>query len=87
MEIFQLFVNLINNAIDAMESVSDEDRWIDFDLASSERVSLSLINGGPPIPLETQEKIMTPFFTTKPAGKGTGFGPSHLPENRRVTRS
>jgi signal transduction histidine kinase len=74
-EIGQVLVNLINNARDAVEHEGKENRWIAielFEAGSSAHVKIS--NGGPLIPKPIQDKMMEPFFTTKPVGKGTGLG-------------
>ncbi len=74
-EIGQVLVNLISNARDAVENVDKVDRWIRIELIDaglSARIIIS--NGGPLIPRQVQEKMMEPFFTTKPVGKGTGLG-------------
>jgi len=69
----QVFINLINNAIDAMKgggllSVSTN-------LASDrKRLAVVFADTGNGIPRETQPKIFDPFFTTKVTGAGTGLG-------------
>jgi two-component system, NtrC family, sensor kinase len=37
-------------------------------------VVIKITNNGPPIPVETSQRMFDPFFTTKPVGKGTGMG-------------
>jgi signal transduction histidine kinase len=37
-------------------------------------INVSIIDNGPGIPKEIQDKIFDPFFTTKSIGKGTGLG-------------
>ena len=72
-ELQQVFINLINNAIDAMKgggllSVSTH-------LASDrKRLAVVFADTGNGIPRETQPKIFDPFFTTKVTGAGTGLG-------------
>jgi signal transduction histidine kinase len=76
-QVGQVLINLINNAVDAMEdnNVNIAERVINVELDFGEEyVTLNLINPGPPIPEEVQENMLQPFFTTKPEGKGTGLG-------------
>lgn len=75
-QISQVLINLIKNAEDAMEMVPTEDeRWIKVSFVLNEDyVSVSVVNGGPTIQKEIQEKLFQPFFTTKMVGKGTGLG-------------
>jgi signal transduction histidine kinase len=71
----QVLVNLIKNAIDAMNSVTPEARRLrlatGFDGHST--VLLSVQDSGPGIPVEDRERIFDPFFTTKPGGTGLGL--------------
>jgi PAS domain S-box-containing protein len=72
-QITQVLLNLCSNAVDAI--AGREARWLKVevqDLGIS--VEISVTDSGPPIPREVREKIMQPFFTTKPSGKGTGLG-------------
>jgi two-component system NtrC family sensor kinase len=71
-EMQQVLLNLINNAVDAMEkSGGDIDITTRVDGA---HVVLDVGDTGPGIPRENLAKIFDPFFTTKPVGKGTGLG-------------
>jgi signal transduction histidine kinase/predicted CoA-binding protein len=70
-ELNQVWTNLIDNAIDAMEGSGEiiirtryEAPW----------VIVEIEDNGPGIPEEIQSKIFSPFFTTKQVGKGTGLG-------------
>ncbi|MFC4252974.1 sensor histidine kinase [Sinimarinibacterium flocculans] len=69
----QVMVNLMQNAIDAMEGVDRPLLWItagrDGDL-----VWLRFSDNGGGIPPDDLTRIFDPFFTTKPIGKGTGLG-------------
>ena len=71
----QVLVNLIKNAIDAMGSVTPEARRLrlttGFDGHST--VLLSVQDSGPGIPIEDRERIFDPFFTTKSGGTGLGL--------------
>lgn len=67
----QVFLNLINNAIDAIGK--------DGEIQVKSRCSDSFINveikdNGTGIPQDKQKKVFDPFFTTKETGKGTGLG-------------
>ncbi len=72
-QISQVFVNLLNNARDAV--LDSEDRWIEVDIVEeADLLSISVTDSGPGIPKEKRLQIMQPFFTTKDPGKGTGLG-------------
>jgi two-component system NtrC family sensor kinase len=67
----QVFLNLINNAIDAI----GKDGTIDLVTRRTDhRIEVNIKDDGPGIPKELQRRIFDPFFTTKQAGKGTGLG-------------
>ena len=73
----QVLVNLLNNAIDAIiDKKSSENGLIKVLLSSknNDSVEISVQDNGSGITQENMEKIFTPFFTTKPVGKGTGLG-------------
>lgn len=70
-ELNQIWMNLIDNALDA---VSSEGR-IEIRAAQElDRVVVRIADNGPGIPAELQTRIFEPFFTTKGVGKGTGLG-------------
>ncbi|MFZ3230798.1 MAG: ATP-binding protein [Pseudobdellovibrio sp.] len=72
-EISQVVLNLLNNALDAVEKLPQ--KWVKVEVeVKNEIVIISVIDSGHGVPLEIQEKIMQPFFTTKEVGKGTGLG-------------
>jgi C4-dicarboxylate-specific signal transduction histidine kinase len=72
-QISQVILNLLNNATDAIEG--ENDPWIRISVRGiNEQWEVSVIDCGKGIPAEIVEKIMSPFFTTKPPGKGTGLG-------------
>jgi two-component system NtrC family sensor kinase len=67
----QVFLNLMNNAIDAIE----KDGWIEVRTRKEDsQVVISIKDNGPGIPEKHLNKIFDPFFTTKEVGKGTGLG-------------
>lgn len=72
-EISQVFLNLLNNSFDAIQTF--EKKWIHIDITEKQsHVEISFTDCGQGIPQELQEKILQPFFTTKGVGKGTGLG-------------
>ena len=68
----QVFINLLNNAADAMESGGTI--TISAARLDGKTVEIRVADTGSGIPPENLDKLFTPFFTTKPAGKGTGLG-------------
>ncbi len=81
----QVFVNLINNALQAMQAQGGGQLHISSSLgraqfaplsdeATPEVVRIQFTDTGPGISPELQARIFDPFFTTKPAGQGTGLG-------------
>lgn len=83
----QVFMNIISNAIDELESLSKgslDTRYLailiqtQFLPASkenpTERVRIMIQDNGHGIPESVKNRVFDPFFTTKPAGKGTGLG-------------
>jgi C4-dicarboxylate-specific signal transduction histidine kinase len=73
-QIAQILLNLLQNAFDAISEI-DGDRWIEVQLElEREKIAFSVIDSGPGISHDVRERIMEPFFTTKPVGKGTGLG-------------
>jgi signal transduction histidine kinase len=78
----QVFMNVLSNAIDALEEKSASDRqwqpkiWIRTELVEPDVVGIHLVDNGPGMSADVREKIFDPFFTTKPVGKGTGLGMS-----------
>jgi signal transduction histidine kinase len=70
-ELNQVWTNLIDNAIDAMESGGE---LIVKGHNDREFVVIQIIDNGSGISEEALSKIFDPFYTTKPIGKGTGLG-------------
>lgn len=79
----QILLNLIQNAMDATEG--QEERKLSV-LASLEdqRIRIDISDNGRGIPSEISSKVFTPFYTTKPRGKGTGIGLSFVDSQVRL---
>ncbi len=87
-QINQVFLNLINNAIDALEefgvgncwhlvtgqTIANPTIWIRTERLDNDRVIVRITDNGPGMTEEVKSKLFDPFFTTKPIGKGTGLG-------------
>jgi len=74
-QINQVFYNLIDNALDALDSTSKPgELTIRSWQSEPDWVTISVRDTGTGIPAEIQDKIFDPFFTTKPVGSGTGLG-------------
>jgi len=70
-ELNQIWVNLIDNALDA---VADAGRVEVTANRERHRVVVRVIDNGPGIPVEIRGRLFEPFVTTKPVGQGTGLG-------------
>jgi two-component system NtrC family sensor kinase len=71
-ELQQVFLNLINNAIDAMEPAGGT--LTVRSALKDANIVVDVSDTGPGIPEANLHRIFDPFFTTKPVGKGTGLG-------------
>ncbi len=75
--LYQVFVNILNNAIDALEenpNNTNKEIIITTTAIDTNWVEVSIADNGPGIAPENLEKIFAAFFTTKPRGFGTGLG-------------
>jgi len=72
-EVLQVFVNLLNNAYDAVRN--QPGGWVHFKINRVDSMyEIQVSDSGLKIPKEIANKMMDPFFTTKPTGQGTGLG-------------
>jgi C4-dicarboxylate-specific signal transduction histidine kinase len=73
-QICQALLNLLQNAYDELVDW-EGDRWVKLDVTYCPGwVVFSVSDSGPGISPENRARIMEPFFTTKPVGKGIGLG-------------
>lgn len=81
----QVFMNLLSNAIDALEerdmhrspesiAESPSEIQISTSLLNKDSVLIRIADNGPGMTEKTCSRLFNPFFTTKPVGKGTGLG-------------
>jgi signal transduction histidine kinase len=76
----QVFLNLLTNASDAMPSGGT----LLLRVRGGQNILIEFVDTGTGIAAADLPRVMEPFFTTKPAGKGTGLG---LPICRRIVEA
>lgn len=69
----QVLINLIMNAMDATEGGVQPTLTVSAEMTPQQRVQLMVRDNGKGIPLEVQESVFIPFFTTKATGSGIGL--------------
>ena len=73
-QVQQVFLNIINNGRQAIETHSPKG-WVRISSeTSSDKIRVIFEDSGPGISEENLSKVFDPFFTTKEVGKGTGLG-------------
>jgi nitrogen fixation/metabolism regulation signal transduction histidine kinase len=74
--IAQVLINLIKNAIEAIEANDNGKIIISGERNADDRIDLEVADSGKPIPADVLPHIFIPFFTTKPSGSGIGLSVS-----------
>jgi signal transduction histidine kinase len=77
----QVFMHLLNNAIDAIDAAASErlplapyQIKIHTECTDGDQVTITIGDNGSGIPTAIRSKLFDPFFTTRAIGKGTGLG-------------
>lgn len=81
----QVFMNLISNAIDALDSYNSQRTLEEIEAKPSQivirtqlrdfdRITVKIADNGPGMTEVVKQRLFDPFFSTKTAGKGTGLG-------------
>lgn len=78
-DIEQVMLNLINNALDALQKKNDSIKWIQLkanvrQYQQNKSLEITVSDSGEGIEPNAMKQIMKPFFTTKAPGQGTGLG-------------
>lgn len=72
-QLTRVVVNLIKNAIEALENQESKMIKINIQSETNDKINISIANNGSPIPPDVLENIFIPFFTTKETGSGIGL--------------
>jgi two-component system sensor kinase FixL len=72
-QIQQVLLNLIRNAVEAMQSSVRRELIIRTVMSADGMVEVSVTDSGPGLAADIREKLFQPFVTTKPSGMGVGL--------------
>ncbi len=78
-ELNQVWTNLIDNAIDAVNGAG---KICVGTCQEDNQLVVEIVDNGPGIPPDVQAHMFEPFYTTKPVGSGTGLGLDHQQPHR-----
>ena len=72
----QVFINLLQNAIDSLKEIENNAvlEIVIYHKKEQNKFFIEINDNGKGVDEQIRNKIFTPFFTTKPAGEGTGLG-------------
>jgi signal transduction histidine kinase len=73
-ELNQVWTNLVDNAVDAMEDMDGRGRLTVRTARDGDRVLVEIGDNGRGVPAAVVDHVFEPFYTTKPVGRGTGLG-------------
>jgi signal transduction histidine kinase len=73
-ELNQVWTNLVDNAVDAMDGMDGTGRLTVRTARDGDHVLVEIGDNGAGIPEAAAAHVLEPFYTTKPVGKGTGLG-------------
>ena len=75
-DIEQVFINLLQNAIDSLKESENNGvlEIVIYQKEKQKKFCIEINDNGIGVDKQIKNKIFTPFFTTKPAGEGTGLG-------------
>jgi signal transduction histidine kinase len=78
-ELQQVVVNLILNAIEAMSGATENTRELLIRTAKADSggILIAVMDSGPGLPPASRERLFEPFYTTKPDGLGIGLSICH----------
>lgn len=72
-QLSQVFINLVKNAMQAVENVTEPEIVISASRSSAGHSEIKITDNGPGIPPEIMDQVFIPFFTTKENGSGIGL--------------
>ena len=72
-QIQQVVVNLVRNAVEAMDGCKRRELWIRSDLVVQDAVEVLVADTGPGLPPHLKDRLFQPFVSTKASGMGVGL--------------
>jgi PAS domain S-box-containing protein len=74
-QIEQVVVNLVHNAVEAIDAAAPAERWVKVQTVRGpdDKLDILVSDSGPGLPAQVLDHLFDPFFTTKPNGMGLGL--------------